>query len=112
MPGEFRPSVPGERRGGRVKGTPNKTSATIKEMVMDALCDVGGRKYLAEQAIKNPNAFLGLVGRVMPLQVTGEDGGALMIDFRWAEPEPVTIEAELDAAPLTVTFATAGDGEQ
>lgn len=66
-------SKPGERRGGRKKGTPNKFSGTLKDMILQALSNAGGAGYLEKQAKKNPNAFLGLVGRVLPLQV--KDGG-------------------------------------
>jgi hypothetical protein len=90
LPGEFRPSLPGERRGGRQKGTPNKADASIKEMVIKALQTVGGAQYLARQAEQNPVAFMGLIGRVLPLQLAGHDGGKLEVEFRWREdPQPV-----------------------
>ena len=34
--GGFRPSCPGERRGGRAKGTPNKSTATLKDAILRA----------------------------------------------------------------------------
>jgi hypothetical protein len=37
----------------------------------------GGQKYLERQADENPTAFLTLVGKIIPLQVTGKDGGPL-----------------------------------
>jgi hypothetical protein len=89
---------------GRPKGAPNKVTTSIKEMVLAALNDVGGREYLAERAKDQPVAFMGLLGRVLPLQLTGENGGALVIDFRWAdapEPEPPTIDAD---EPVSLTF--------
>ena len=57
---------------GRVKGVPNKLNAAVKDMVLQALNDVGGVSYLAEQAEKNPKAFLSLVGRLVPLNVTAD----------------------------------------
>lgn len=97
MPGEFRPSLPGERRGGRQKGTLNKVDQSIKDMVLIALRDVGGAQYLAEQAHANPVAFMSLVGRVLPLQLAGHDGQKLVVDFRWADaPAPLTIDAVAD----------------
>ena len=48
-------------------------------MVIGALQDVGGRDYLAARAIDTPGAFMVLVGKVLPLQITGEGGGPLMI---------------------------------
>jgi hypothetical protein len=61
----------GERRGGRQKGTPNKTTGALKDMILQALADAGGVKYLAAMAITEPRGFMALLGRVLPLQVTG-----------------------------------------
>lgn len=72
-------SKPGERRGGRQKGTPNRLTGAVKEMILQALDDVGGVDYLARQAEANPAAFMTLVGKVLPLQLTGEDGGAIKV---------------------------------
>ena len=37
--------------------------------------------YLAAQAEKNPAAFMALLGKVLPLQVTGGDDGPLIIQW-------------------------------
>lgn len=74
-----RGSAPGERRGGRKKGTPNKHTGELRQMILGALDDAGGRAYLKSQAASNPNAFLTLVGKVLPLQHTGEDGGSITV---------------------------------
>ena len=63
----------GKKTGGRKAKTPNKVTAALKDMILQALANVGGETYLAEQATKNPNAFLALIGRVLPLQVK-QDG--------------------------------------
>lgn len=55
---------------GRAKGTPNKSTKAIKDMIEGALSDVGGRKYLAQQAIENPAAFMTLVGKILPKDLT------------------------------------------
>jgi hypothetical protein len=57
---------------GRPKGTTNHTSKMLKEMVLLALDDVGGRQYLARQANENPAAFIGLIGKIMPREVEME----------------------------------------
>lgn len=54
------------KTGGRAKGVPNKTTAEIKEMILGALSEVGGQAYLVQQALDNPNAFMTLVGKVVP----------------------------------------------
>ena len=49
----------GYREGsGRKKGVPNKLNADLKEMILGALSDVGGRDYLALRAVDTPAAFL------------------------------------------------------
>lgn len=65
-------SKPGERRGGRQKGTPNKVTGELREMILGALDDAGGREYLTEQARDNPSAFLALVGRTLPKEIKAE----------------------------------------
>jgi len=41
-----RGSKPGERRGGRKRGTPNKFTADVKAMILGALDAAGGQDYL------------------------------------------------------------------
>jgi hypothetical protein len=77
MPGKGIPPL----KGGSRKGVPNKNTGAIKDMILGALSDVGGQKYLAEQAAANPVAFMGLIGKVLPMQVTGEGGAAIKITF-------------------------------
>lgn len=72
----------GEPGPGRPKGIPNKNTTALKDMIMAALSGAGGVQYLTEQAKENPKAFLSLVGRVLPLQVTGENGGAMTVIVR------------------------------
>lgn len=59
---------------GRKKGVPNKITADLKSMILGALSDAGGQRYLAEQAEKNPQAFMTLVGRVLPMTVSAGEG--------------------------------------
>lgn len=69
---------PFTKRGpGRPKGSPNKVGADIKALVIGALEKAGGMDYLLAQSKANPVAFMGLVGKVLPLQVTGVDGGPI-----------------------------------
>ena len=53
-------------------------------MIVGALQAVGGQEYLAECAISHPVAFLGLVGKVLPMQVADGHGNAIGFDFQWA----------------------------
>lgn len=65
----------GDGRPRKPKGAKNKLTTTLKDMILTALSDAGGAAYLTKQAKENPNAFLALIGRVLPLQVKqdGED---------------------------------------
>lgn len=62
---------------GRVKGVPNKVTADVKAMVLQALSDAGGAAYLLTQAQTNPNAFLTLVGKVLPMTLAGDPNAPL-----------------------------------
>lgn len=66
------PKMPPNAGKGRVKGVPNKITAEVKQMVIDALETAGGVEYLVKKAESHPAAFLTLVGKVIPLQVTGK----------------------------------------
>jgi hypothetical protein len=65
-------SPKGVRQGGRKPGTPNKLTGEVKAMILEALEQAGGVAYLASQAVETPAAFLSLVGKVLPLQLTGD----------------------------------------
>lgn len=58
---------------GRKKGVPNRNTALIREMVAQALDQAGGVAYLAEMARECPGPFLGLVGKVLPVQLQNAD---------------------------------------
>jgi hypothetical protein len=62
---------------GRPKGSVNKTTALLKDAILKAATDAGNgdmAEYLKTQAILNPGPFMALLGKVLPLQVTGPDG--------------------------------------
>lgn len=68
---------------GRPKGVPNKATTAIKEMIVQALDKAGGVAYLTRQANEQPVAFMGLVGKVIPLQ-SAEDAPRT-ITVSWGE---------------------------
>jgi hypothetical protein len=63
---------------GRGKGNPNKLTKDVKAMILGALDDAGGQKYLAQQATLNPAAFMTLVGKCLPREIVGKDGAPLI----------------------------------
>lgn len=67
----------GQKTGGRRKGTPNKLTGELKDLILQALSEAGGVEYLKARALDTPGPFLALVGKVLPLQVTGESGQAI-----------------------------------
>lgn len=73
----------GVKTGGRKKGTPNKTTGLLKDAVLQAADEAGGDgglvAYLRAQAALNPGPFMALLGKVLPMQITGADGGALQV---------------------------------
>jgi hypothetical protein len=85
-----RPPTPGPAAGrGRPKGSLNKTTATLKDAILRA-AELSGRDtkgkdglvgYLRRIADEDPKAFSGLLGRIIPLQVTGEGGGPMVFQI-------------------------------
>ena len=78
-------------------------TADVRQMILDALNDAGGSRYLLEQSRANPVAFMALIGKILPMQVTGADGGALIIQqivaagnsaYRRQREEEAAAEAE------------------
>lgn len=64
--------------GGSRKGRPNKITRDVKEAILQAFENVGGHSYLETQASANPAAFMTLLGKVLPTQVTGANGQPLL----------------------------------
>lgn len=72
---------------GRKKGTPNKTTALLKEAILkaaelvgqDGMGKAGLVGYCQSLAVNEPRAFAGLLGKVLPMQVTGEGDGPLQV---------------------------------
>ena len=75
----------GKNRGnagkGRPKGSPNKVNASLKDMILGALNDAGGKGWLVRQAQENPVTFLALLAKLLPLELKQES----------AQSEPLTI---------------------
>lgn len=71
------------KTGGRKKGSPNKVTKELKTMILGALDENGGQKYLSQQAQENPTAFLQLLGKILPnemkAQVSSVDGAIFNI---------------------------------
>lgn len=103
-------------RNGGPRGA-GKIPASIKAMVEGALSDVGGRKWLARQAELNPVAFMGLVGRVLPLQLASADGDGNPIVLHLIAARVVSDEIQTSiqqtnvSTPQTIEHAPAPQGD-
>lgn len=69
--------------GGRPKGVPNKNTTLLKDALLQAAHEAGGETglvgYLKKQAEQNPQSFLPLLGKVLPLQVHGSGESGEMV---------------------------------
>lgn len=70
-------------KGGSRKGIPNKLTVSVKEAIEAAAQGLGGGTRLeawAREAPENEKAFwTSIYPKLLPLQVTGKDGGPLQI---------------------------------
>ena len=101
----FQPGNPG---GGRPKGTPNKVTKTIREAVLEAVkpgaCHPEGLTgWLIDRAnggIEDRKIFAGIVSRVIPVEITGEGGGAIKVELGWLSGRKVANDV-IDITPAT-----------
>ena len=61
-----RPKPEGSGRG---KGVENVITQDLRTMAMGSLAAVGGQKYLEQQAIVNPVAYMTFIGKFVPRDV-------------------------------------------
>lgn len=77
------------KTGGRKKGTPNKTTALLKDAVLAAAGNAGKDEglvgYLTAQAVLNPGPFMALLGKVLPLQLQGDEDHPLKMVVEWQQ---------------------------
>jgi hypothetical protein len=66
--------------GGSRKGSPNKNTKAIKDMILGALAAKGGQEWLEAQMDSNPTAFMTLLGKVLPTQIQGDPENPLRIE--------------------------------
>src|ERR1700682_5344274 len=67
------------KTGGRTKGTPNKVHAAVKEAIIAAFDKLGGEAYLVEVAKSDARTFCTLLGKVLPMQLTGAGDGPIQV---------------------------------
>lgn len=77
---------------GRKKGTPNKTTALLKDAILKAAEKAGDGdlvEYLTRQANLNPGPFMALLGKVLPMQIAGDPENPIIhaIERRIVRPD-------------------------
>jgi hypothetical protein len=91
----------GRKTGGRRPGSVNKVTADIRAMVEEALTRAGGADYLLAQATGNPAAFLQLVGKILPLNVTHSGAiGSYVVAAPLVAPDALTWQQQLNPPTL------------
>jgi hypothetical protein len=64
----------GVRAGaGRPKGAKGKIPLALKEAILASLDELGGKEYLKTLAIENSSAYAGLIGKVLPTTLSGDE---------------------------------------
>ena len=61
-----------KKTGGRQKGTPNKVTKQMTDMVRESLDDAGGKDYLIWLSQNHPNAYAGILKSIIPKQIQAE----------------------------------------
>ncbi len=75
-------SKPGERRGGRQKGVPNKLTMDVRKAIVEAFELAGGVKYLQALATVDPRTFCTLLGKAVPTMVGGDAENPIQMKTR------------------------------
>ena len=85
-----RGAKPGERRGGRQKGQPNKTTAAAKEALQLVFENLGGVEALETWVRSDPDNqkafYVQVWPKLLPLQVNGAgDNGEHIHAIKWID---------------------------
>jgi hypothetical protein len=101
MPRTYKPRIPaGEPRpksGGRKKGSLNKSTVAIREAVLSVFADMQattGREngHFLDWALGNSTDFYKLSSKLLPTQVTGDNGGPVITRIELVAPTAEDIE--------------------
>ena len=66
--GQFLPGVSGNPNG-RPRGTPNATTASVKQALLNAFHEAGGEKFLVDLAKSDPKTFVMLLAKLVPREL-------------------------------------------
>lgn len=101
--------VPGS---GRKKGDVNKVTRSVKEALVECFDKMGGVEALVRWAKRNQTDFYKLWTRLLPIQITGEGGGPVVVktkhDLSKLSVEELTLLAKL-VDKTQIAAAAAGE---
>ncbi|HMJ93886.1 MAG TPA: hypothetical protein VK472_07290 [Allosphingosinicella sp.] len=86
-------SKPKRRKtGGRRKGTPNKTTVRIRDAMLSVFAELqaetgGENGHFLDWARDNSTDFYKLTAKLLPTQITGEDGGPVVTRIELVAPD-------------------------
>lgn len=66
---------------GRKAGVPNKTTAALKDAILNAFEQAGGEAYLKKVADSDPKTFCALLGKVLPAEIKAEHVGDMTLNI-------------------------------
>ena len=79
-----------QKIGGRKKGSANKTTAQLKEVILEALNQAsggdGGINYIKQVAETDPYIFFNLLAKVLPLVHAGDKENPVSAMVTWVGP--------------------------
>ena len=80
-----KPRPPGS---GRAKGTPNKSSGTVRESILNVYAKIGGDEAFAKWANSNPQEYYKIYARVLPVEhgAPGSAENPQNVVIRWLPP--------------------------
>lgn len=67
--------------GGRLKGTPNKVSATAKENIVAVFTRLGGTAAMAKWAKDHPTDFYRVYARLLPVELEASVNASVTVIF-------------------------------
>ena len=94
-----RPAAKRPKNGGRKKGSLNKSTVAMREAILQVFAEMQettGREngHFLDWALGNSTDFYKLSARLLPHQVTGEDGGPVITRIELVAPTAEDIERD------------------